>query len=120
MSVMKMDTMYGCANAVALNGTMLSDYQVNLINELGVNEVIIAVDKDFADYKNKRETNKEELFEKDDELDEDTVKSGSGWTNKGKEGTHGKFKTKKGLMLNVKQCLLMVIKFLNQKILMMK
>lgn len=52
--------------------------------------------KDFADYKNKRETNKEELFEKDDELDEDTVKSGSGWTNKGKEGTHGKFKTKKG------------------------
>lgn len=52
--------------------------------------------KDFADYKNKREANKEELFEKDDELDEDTVKSGSGWTNKGKEGTHGKFKTKKG------------------------
>ena len=52
--------------------------------------------KDFADYENKRETNKEELFEKDDELDEDTVKSGSGWTNKGKEGTHGKFKTKKG------------------------
>ena len=50
-SVMKMDTMYGCANAVALNGTMLSDYQVNLINELGVNEVIIAVDKDFDDYK---------------------------------------------------------------------
>lgn len=28
-------------------------------------------------------------------VEEDTVKSGSGWTNKGKEGTHGKFKTKK-------------------------
>lgn len=53
--------------------------------------------KDFSDYKNKqsKELDKEELFEKDDELEEDTVKSGSGWTNKGKEGTHGKFKTKK-------------------------
>lgn len=28
-------------------------------------------------------------------LDEDTVKQGNSWTNKGKEGTHGKFKTKK-------------------------
>lgn len=26
---------------------------------------------------------------------EDTVKQGSSWVNKGKEGTHGKFKTKK-------------------------
>lgn len=53
--------------------------------------------KDFSDYKNKqsKELDKEELFEKDDELEEDTIKSGSGWTNKGKEGTHGKFKTKK-------------------------
>lgn len=29
-------------------------------------------------------------------LEEDTVKQGSSWVNKGKEGTHGKFKTKKG------------------------
>lgn len=29
------------------------------------------------------------------ELNEDTVKQGSSWVNKGKEGTHGKFKTKK-------------------------
>ena len=29
------------------------------------------------------------------DLDEDTVKQGNSWTNKGKEGTHGKFKTKK-------------------------
>lgn len=28
-------------------------------------------------------------------LNEDTVKQGSSWVNKGKEGTHGKFKTKK-------------------------
>lgn len=28
-------------------------------------------------------------------VEEDTVKSDSGWTNKGKDGTHGKFKTKK-------------------------
>lgn len=48
-SVIKMDSMYGCANAVALNGTMLSDYQIKLIDELNVDEVIIAVDKDFHD-----------------------------------------------------------------------
>ena len=30
-----------------------------------------------------------------DEVKEDTVKQGSQWVNKGKEGTHGKFKTKK-------------------------
>ena len=29
------------------------------------------------------------------DLDEDTIKQGNSWTNKGKEGTHGKFKTKK-------------------------
>ena len=29
-------------------------------------------------------------------IKEDTVKQGSSWVNKGKEGTHGKFKTKKG------------------------
>ena len=31
----------------------------------------------------------------DDSLTEDTVKQGSQWVNKGKAGTHGKFKTKK-------------------------
>lgn len=29
------------------------------------------------------------------EIEEDTVKQGKSWVNKGKEGTHGKFKTKK-------------------------
>ena len=28
-------------------------------------------------------------------LEEDTIKQGSKWVNKGKEGTHGTFKTKK-------------------------
>ena len=31
----------------------------------------------------------------DEDLKEDTVKQGKYWVNKGKEGTHGKFKTKK-------------------------
>lgn len=35
----------------------------------------------------------EEYF--DESLTEDTVKQGGKWVNKGKEGTHGKFKTKK-------------------------
>lgn len=34
-------------------------------------------------------------LEKDESLNEDTVKQGSSWVNRGKEGTHGKFKTKK-------------------------
>lgn len=33
---------------------------------------------------------------KNESLQEDTVKRGNSWVNKGKEGTHGKFKTKKG------------------------
>ena len=32
---------------------------------------------------------------KDESICEDTVKQGNSWVNKGKEGTHGKFKTKK-------------------------
>ena len=41
-------------------------------------------------------TNAEELISDLKSLKEDTVKTSDGkWTNKGKEGTHGKFKTKK-------------------------
>ena len=36
-----------------------------------------------------------EKHQKNESLSEDTVKQGSQWVNKGKEGTHGKFKTKK-------------------------
>lgn len=35
------------------------------------------------------------VLPKSEGLTEDTVKQGSSWVNKGKEGTHGKFKTKK-------------------------
>lgn len=49
-SVMKMDSMYGVGNSVALNGTMLSDYQISLIDSIGVDEVVIAVDKEFDNY----------------------------------------------------------------------
>ena len=38
---------------------------------------------------------KDEIDEVDECLTEDTVKQDSKWVNKGKEGTHGKFKTKK-------------------------
>ena len=37
----------------------------------------------------------EKLDECSDMISEDTVKQGSSWVNKGKEGAHGKFKTKK-------------------------
>lgn len=40
-------------------------------------------------------SDEEKLDECSDMISEDTVKQGSSWVNKGKEGTHGKFKTKK-------------------------
>ena len=40
-------------------------------------------------------SDEEKLDESSDMISEDTVKQGSSWVNKGKEGTHGKFKTKK-------------------------
>lgn len=46
-SVLKMDSFYGAGNSVALNGTMLGEEQVKLIDSLDVNEVIIAVDKEY-------------------------------------------------------------------------
>lgn len=48
-SVLKMDSFFNGGNGVALNGTMLSDEQVKLIDALDVNEVIIAVDKEYDD-----------------------------------------------------------------------
>lgn len=39
--------------------------------------------------------NIDEFDESSEEIVEDTVKQGNFWVNKGKEGTHGKFKTKK-------------------------
>ena len=60
-------------------------------------------DRILKKYKGKVEEIKPGFYEIDDVYDysgksikEDTVKQGKSWVNKGKEGTHGKFKTKKG------------------------
>ena len=46
-SVLFMDTYYDDAFAVAVNGSMLTDTQIGLIASLGVDEVIVAFDKEF-------------------------------------------------------------------------
>lgn len=55
-SVMQLDTMYGPNNiSVALSSSNLSLYQVELLRELGIKEVIIALDKEFEIYGSKEE-----------------------------------------------------------------
>ncbi len=56
--------------------------------------------ENHKDTKHKKELDKlikvyKSLDEKEECLEEDTVKQNGKWVNKGKEGTHGKFKTKK-------------------------
>lgn len=47
-SVMQLDTFYnGTASAVALYGSNMSDYQANLLRKLGVEELIVALDKEY-------------------------------------------------------------------------
>lgn len=49
-SVMQMDTFYnGTAPAVALYGSNISDYQADLLRKLGVEEIIVALDKEYQD-----------------------------------------------------------------------
>lgn len=49
-SVMQMDTFYnGTAPAVALYGSNMSDYQADLLRKLGVEELIVALDKEYQD-----------------------------------------------------------------------
>lgn len=49
-SVMQLDTFYnGTAPAVALYGSNMSDYQANLLRKLGVEELIVALDKEYQD-----------------------------------------------------------------------
>lgn len=49
-SVMQLDTFYnGTAPAVALFGSNMSDYQANLLRKLGVEELIVALDKEYQD-----------------------------------------------------------------------
>lgn len=51
--------------------------------------------EDIDEYERKMLAVKAEKEAKREPLDEDTVRQGTSWVNKGKEGTHGKFKTKK-------------------------
>lgn len=51
--------------------------------------------EDIDEYERKMLAVKAEQNDKRAKLEEDTVKYGSDWVNKGKEGTHGRFKTKK-------------------------
>lgn len=49
-SVMQLDTFYnGTAPAVALYGSNMSDYQAKLLRNLGVEEIIVALDKEYQD-----------------------------------------------------------------------
>jgi len=67
-SVMLMDSMYGNSNAVALNGTMMTNAQMKLLDSFGVNEVIVALDKEFDDINSKEAKRYEQkvasIFEK--------------------------------------------------------
>lgn len=51
--------------------------------------------EDIDEYERKMLAVKAEKEAKREPLEEDTIKQGASWVNKGKEGTHGKFKTKK-------------------------
>lgn len=49
-SVMQLDTFYnGTAPAVALYGSNISSYQANLLRRLGVEELVVALDKEYQD-----------------------------------------------------------------------
>ena len=59
-------------------------------NGYSVSYNVLDYSKDYDDL-----SNQEYWFEKNESLTEDTVKQNGKWVNKGEEGTHGKFKTKK-------------------------
>lgn len=83
-----------------------ADEQQEAIEEI-VDEVVddkFGEDDDFDDEDEKIVRDNDEVIDLDDidddfgfdeELKEDTVKKDNKWVNKGKEGTHGEFKTKK-------------------------
>lgn len=49
-SVMQLDTFYdGESPAVALYGSNMSDYQAELLRQLGIEEIIVALDKEYQD-----------------------------------------------------------------------
>ena len=53
-SVMQMETIFGNNNiSLALCGSSISDYQINLLLELGVSEIILALDKEYENFGDK-------------------------------------------------------------------
>lgn len=49
-SVMQLDTiMNGKGNGLALSGSSISDYQINELMKLNINEVVVGLDKDYRD-----------------------------------------------------------------------
>ena len=49
-SVMQLDTiMNGRGNGVALSGSSISNWQINELSKLGINEVVVGLDKDYQD-----------------------------------------------------------------------
>lgn len=84
---------YKIEDAVYLHGEDKSGAKVAISKD----GIIVGGADSFEEAKNKIDnmSSEEDLIYKED-MTEDTIKTSSGkWTNKGKEGTHGTFKTKK-------------------------
>lgn len=73
------------------------DFMDEIIDNIEWEQTEDPSDPDYGeDMLNRAMDIRDDLYRLKDGLQEDTVKQGNGWVNKGKEGTHGKFKTKKG------------------------
>jgi len=54
-SVMQLDTiMNGNGNGVALSGSSISSWQINELSKLGINEIIVGLDKDYNDEQSRK------------------------------------------------------------------
>ena len=90
-------------NLIGSERRELGYYDLEMIGRKGLVTYIEGTYPDLSDYaRNVLDFDLEEddpmltlSSEWDEELDEDVVKQGTKWVNKGKEGTHGTFKTKK-------------------------
>lgn len=90
-------------NLIGSERRELGYYDLEMIGRKGLVTYIEGTYPDLSDYaRNVLDFDLEEddpmltlSSEWDEELDEDVVKQGNKWVNKGKEGTHGTFKTKK-------------------------
>lgn len=90
-------------NLIGSERRELGYYDLEMIGRKGLITYIEGTYPDLSDYtRNVLDFDLEEddpmltlSSEWDEELDEDVIKQGNKWVNKGKEGTHGTFKTKK-------------------------